>query len=339
MVLTDKLSNIANAIRTKTETTGKMTLTEMPDKILGIQTSEDLDTELTEQQQLISELKTTLENKAAGGVTINNQDKTITENGTYTADSGYTGLGTVTVDVQASGRENKLAQIVDRSITEITASDLNGVERVETYAFYYCKNLIKADLPTVTIIASYAFMHCSVLKSINIPNATICGGESFKSCNTLENIYAPKVSVIQSKAFETCVALTHIDFFPEVTTIHNNAFDHCTEIVEIDFPKVATIYTEAFQRSFRLTRVILRNSSVCKLVNIYAFRWCYHLSGEVSSTYNPEGLKDGYIYVPRDLVESYKSETNWSNFATQFRALEDYTVDGTTTGALDESKI
>lgn len=37
------------------------------------------------------------------GATIKNQDKTITENGTYTADSGYTGLGTVTVDVQASG--------------------------------------------------------------------------------------------------------------------------------------------------------------------------------------------------------------------------------------------
>jgi hypothetical protein len=34
-----------------------------------------------------------------GGVEINNQDKTITENGTYTADEGYTGLGTVEVDV------------------------------------------------------------------------------------------------------------------------------------------------------------------------------------------------------------------------------------------------
>ena len=37
------------------------------------------------------------------GVPINNQDKTITENGTYTADEGYTGLGTVTVDVASSG--------------------------------------------------------------------------------------------------------------------------------------------------------------------------------------------------------------------------------------------
>jgi hypothetical protein len=34
-----------------------------------------------------------------GGVTIRNQNKTITENGSYKADSGYTGLGTVTVNV------------------------------------------------------------------------------------------------------------------------------------------------------------------------------------------------------------------------------------------------
>jgi hypothetical protein len=32
------------------------------------------------------------------------------------------------------------------------------------------------------------------------------------------------------------------------------------------------------------------------------------------------------------LLESYKITTNWSSFATQFRALENYTVDGTITG-------
>jgi hypothetical protein len=47
----------------------------------------------------------------------------------------------------------------------------------------------------------------------------------------------------------------------------------------------------------------------------------------------------GYIYVPRTLVNSYKTATNWSVYANQFRALEDYTVDGTITGELDESKI
>lgn len=41
--------------------------------------------------------------EGSGSAEINNQDKTITENGTYTADEGYTGLGTVTVNVQAEG--------------------------------------------------------------------------------------------------------------------------------------------------------------------------------------------------------------------------------------------
>ena len=40
-----------------------------------------------------------LQTIGGGGTPINNQDKTITENGEYTADSGYTGLGTVTVNV------------------------------------------------------------------------------------------------------------------------------------------------------------------------------------------------------------------------------------------------
>lgn len=35
-----------------------------------------------------------------GGVTIRNQNKTITQNGQYKADSGYTGLGIVTVNVK-----------------------------------------------------------------------------------------------------------------------------------------------------------------------------------------------------------------------------------------------
>ena len=41
-----------------------------------------------------------------------------------------------------------------------------------------------------------------------------------------------------------------------------------------------------------------------------------------------------YVYVPRALIDSYKSATNWSAYPDQFRALEDYTVDGTVTGDL-----
>lgn len=50
---------------------------------------------------------------SGGGVAIKNQDKTITENGTYKADSGYTGLGTVSVNVPS-----KEPVLQDKTITE-----------------------------------------------------------------------------------------------------------------------------------------------------------------------------------------------------------------------------
>ena len=57
--------------------------------------------EVAEQESLIQNIKTALEGKASA--TVNLQNKTITSNGTYTADSGYDGLGSVTVEVEGSG--------------------------------------------------------------------------------------------------------------------------------------------------------------------------------------------------------------------------------------------
>ena len=46
----------------------------------------------------------------SGGVTIKNQDKNITANGTYRADSGYTGLGVVKVDVQPKNQDKTFTE-------------------------------------------------------------------------------------------------------------------------------------------------------------------------------------------------------------------------------------
>ena len=62
-----------------------------------------------------------------GGVTIKNQNKTITENGEYTADSGYTGLGKVTVDVAGGLIEVTTSEEMDNIISSATASDVGKV--------------------------------------------------------------------------------------------------------------------------------------------------------------------------------------------------------------------
>jgi hypothetical protein len=137
-----------------------------------------------------------------GGVTIRNQNKTITENGTYTADSGYTGLGTVTVSVPekvpnlqektatengevvadegydglskvtvnvggSTGGVNKLAQFVEGNITEITAEDLQGITKIGDYAFQGKDTLLSIVIPkTVDTVGTFAFAQARNLSSV-----------------------------------------------------------------------------------------------------------------------------------------------------------------------------
>ena len=127
---------------------------------------------------------------------------------------------------------------------------------------------------------------------------------------------------------------------PRVAQIRGYTFYKCSSLTTVDLPAMTSIALMAFAYCHSLTILILRNTTkVCTLASTNAFSNCYHYHGTVNSTYNPAGLKDGYIYVPASLIDSYKTATNWSAFATQFRALEDFTVDGTTTGELDENKI
>lgn len=290
-----------------------------------------------------------------GGVTIKNQNKTITENGTYTADSGYTGLGTVTVSVAPPPSD--IDKFIDRSITEVSGS----VTSVGEYAFNSCSKLTSVNFPLATRIGGRAFNICEKLSGVNIPSATEIGDYAFNKCKSLTDVNFPLVTKVGNNAFSECINLTSINFplisgtlgnssfaacknltsvnFPLIDYIGRSAFSGCNNLTSVDFQSAKKIESSAFETCYMLTRIALRSTTVCTLANVSAFKSCYHLHGTVHTTYNPDGLKDGYIYVPSALIEDYKVATNWSTFADQFRALEDYTVDGTTTGALDESKI
>ena len=153
-------------------------------------------------------------------------------------------------------------------------------------------------------IGDYAFNNCTALETVELPNAKQIGQQSFVSCVSLDRISFPAVSTIGRACFDKCSGLTSLDC-SALTAIERYGFQYCTA----------------------LGTLILRNGTVCKLYNIDAF-----ISTPIASG-------TGLIYVPAALVDSYKSASNWSTYASQFRALEDYTVDGTVTGELDESKI
>lgn len=118
------------------------------------------------------------------GSSINNQDKTITSNGTYEADAGYTGLGTVTVKVPVSysipnGLNFSYSTGSYTLSTELNTLLTQGTWDLRTRCsrmFSECKfDLLELDLtrmplsPTVTVDATGMFYNTTGLLKVSFP--------------------------------------------------------------------------------------------------------------------------------------------------------------------------
>ena len=268
--------------------------------------------------------------------------------------------------ISTGGGEEVLNSLIDRSITEIKAN----VASVGDYAFYYCNTLTSVDLPVCISVGDYAFYYCRKLTSADLQACTSVGSYAFNSCNSLTSVDLPVCTSVGSYAFSSCISLTSVDLqactsvgsyafsscrkltsadlqvctsvgsyafsscygltsvdLQACTSVGSSAFNSCNSLTSVDLPVCTSVGSYAFYYCRKLTSLILRSESLCSLSNTNAF------------TTTPIASGTGYIYVPKALIDTYKTATNWVTYANQFRALEDYTVDGTTTGALDESKI
>ncbi len=126
--------------------------------------------------------------------------------------------------------------------------------------------------------------------------------------------------------FYACADLIEFNA-PNLKDTGGSVFYGCTALERLDFNLLRGINGTEFSGCSLLKTLVIRTPSLCPLYATNAFN------------NTPISAGTGYVYVPRSLVDSYRSASNWSNFASRFRALEDYTVDGTTTGAIDMSKI
>ena len=119
------------------------------------------------------------------------------------------------------------------------------------------------------------------------------------------------VTIIGRYGLAGCTKLTSV-VLPAVRTTDGNSMNGCSEIIKADFSNLQNIRYSTFYSNNKLVTLIIRTQAVAKLEKTSAFKGTPIESGT------------GYVYVPSALVNSYKSATNWSTYANQIRAIEDY---------------
>lgn len=141
----------------------------------------------------------------------------------------------------------------------------------------------------------------------------------FYYCNALTTIPLLDTSSVTETygMFEHCHYLTTT---PQINTNKvtdmRSMYAYCYRLTNIDITKMSTSNNSYFAYNCNsLTKLVIRNMPTIPTLETNAFGNCYHFTGKIDSKYNPQGLKDGRIYVPDDKVEALKTATNWSVYA------------------------
>lgn len=164
----------------------------------------------------------------SSGTTINNQNKTFTENGTYTADAGYTGLGTVTVNVSGgSGDKVTYTNITGATIakddklwinTTATTTEKASVQLGVPKAY-----VIQTSNPNVAItnntlftLQDGAYVQSSLAKAITMNNVGIDKNGLLFSSNTLYNI---ENNIFYNGSFTSYIGNGYVYYYDEIYKI------------------------------------------------------------------------------------------------------------------------
>lgn len=151
---------------------------------------------------------------------------------------------------------------------------------MQSNVFSYCYYLKEVDFPSFEYSTDYCnlpFGYCNRLISLKLPKAK---GHEYASglcgySQNVENVYLPQINVISMNSFRDNRKL-HAMVLPETcTSIKNNAFSGCSG----------------------LRYLVLKSPTVVDLASTGAFSGCSNLQ----------------VIVPNDLLDSYKSATNWSS--------------------------
>lgn len=181
--------------------------------------------------------------------------------------------------------------------TELHLSNLpKSLTNISDGTFITCTELALESLPdSITSIGSYGFYNCPNLALESLPDGiTSIGTYGFYNCAKITIKSIPNnVTIIDEYAFQKCASITEMTCLGNITTIKSNAFNQCSTLSKFMLPNITSVPT---------------------------------LSTKSAFTETPIASGTGYIYVPDDLVDSFKAATNWSTYADQIKGISELEV-------------
>lgn len=170
------------------------------------------------------------------------------------------------------------------------------------------RNLLEISDDSVTYIGRFAFYRSSV-RRVSFPNATRIETGAFVLCDGLQSLDLPNVVTVEAGATDEMEMSGFGELYlPKAKTIGDGAFASCQGLGRVELPCVESIGDGAFYMAFNLYEVIIGTPSVCQLG---------------SDAFDEMAIWGGLqIFVPANLVDAYKSATNWSAFADVIMPIE-----------------
>lgn len=163
---------------------------------------------------------------------------------------------------------------------------------------------------TTTLATAGKYCDRNIDVNVSVPSSGTENENSIVERTIAGEYVNNEITSVGAYGFGYCESLESVTF-PNVTHVYGSAFSACYSLKMVDIPNVRSIYTKAFQNCEALEKVILRGNITASL----------NKPDALAGTRIAEGT--GYIYVPDDLVDGYKTATNWSTYADQIKPISE----------------
>ena len=190
----------------------------------------------------------------------------------------------------------------------------SDITRLKSFTFFSAATITSVTIPSTvrSIDGGFTFRY-SGLRNVTVPSSVTSwnGSYTFADCRSLTRATLNNKSQISSYAFQGCTSLTGITFGDKITSIANGAFQGCTSLTGVTFgDNIKSIGSDAFSGCTKLVSMTFESPTPPTIYS-NSFRGI------------PSTCK---FYVPCSAVNTYRTASVWSSYASQIVGYESCTV-------------